>query len=112
MEPALNLLFVVRPKKSKSDTDDGCCRLGVGREARRTQPGGVYEHGDVPCTRNKLMQQFEPLRCQFAGKDSDPGDISSRPVETRNETKPDWIIAVQENDRDRTNDRCVNNVLS
>jgi len=51
--------------------------------------------------RNKLVKKFEPLRRQLTGKNSYPCGISTRSVETGDETKQYRIITGQENDRKR-----------
>ena len=47
------------------------------------------------------MQKSESLCRQCTGQYRHPGDISTRPIETRDETEPNGIIAGHEGDRNR-----------
>src|SRR5215469_16667042 len=41
--------------------------------------------------RHQLMQQFQPLRHRLIGGEIHTGHITARPIEARDETKPDRV---------------------
>ena len=77
-------------------------RRGVFQRGLRSRSiGGIDEHANASCSGHQLAQDFQPLRHQLTREKIDPGRIAARPGEAGDKTKPDRILAGDENNRDR-----------
>ena len=75
--------------------------LHVAHNTLRIGPVRVQEKGDYFGFRNKLGQQFEPLRVQFAAENSDARQVTAWPGQTGNEAGRDQVTATEEDNRNR-----------
>ena len=85
---------VLAPQDMKLQTDGARRLLQVAQLALGGGKVRVQENADRCRLRHQLTQQPEPLGFQRAGQDADPGDVSARPVEARDEAALDGIAAM------------------
>jgi hypothetical protein len=97
----MNGLFAACVKDVNLQTERVCRLLNVSRLNLESRIARVQEHGDQCGRRKQVAQKSEPFRLHRANEKVDPCRVAAGPIEAGDEAKPDWVVAGNEDDRDR-----------
>jgi hypothetical protein len=100
-ESLREIVGLAHPQRLDCDAER-LCRRGRSFVAHaHPQIRGVPKHGDPLQLGRRILEQFETLGGKFGRHVGNPGDVAARPVKAGNQTRPDRIAGVEDDDRNR-----------
>src|SRR5262249_24769003 len=100
-EDRIEVALGARVQDMKLQPEGARRRLQISRQGLGTGIGWIDEDRNDGCSRDQLVQHFQPLRSYFYGQRGDAREVTARSIEAGDEALLDRIEAGREDDRNR-----------